>query len=150
ESILVGRKLKDIALREHYGVNVALIERGTRTIVTPGQNEKLYPGDNIAIIGTDEQLTRLKPLLEQTSAATDQNGQVDITLTNVTIGNHSRVCGRTIGGTGIRERAQAIIVGVERNGERILNPDSAFRFNAGDIVWIVGNKEKIRAFLNPG
>lgn len=150
ESILVGRKLKDIALREHYGVNVALIERGTRTIVTPGQNEKLYPGDNIAIIGTDEQLTRLKPLLEQTSAATDQNGQVDITLTNVTIGNHSRVCGRTIGGTGIRERAQAIIVGVERNGERILNPDSAFRFNAGDIVWIVGNKEKIRSFLNPG
>ncbi|HYF68198.1 MAG TPA: cation:proton antiporter [Ohtaekwangia sp.] len=150
ESVLVGRKLKDIALREHYGVNVALIERGTRTIVTPGQNEKLYPGDNIAVIGTDEQLTRLKPLLEQTSGTTDQNGQVDITLTNVTIGNHSRVCGRTIGGTGIRERAQAIIVGVERNGERILNPDSTFRFDAGDIVWIVGNKEKIRSFLNRG
>ena len=47
----------------------------------------------------------------------------------------------------IRETVKALIVGVERNGERVLNPESTFKFESGDIVWIVGDSEQIDAFL---
>jgi CPA2 family monovalent cation:H+ antiporter-2 len=35
-------------------------------------------------------------------------------------------------------------VGIERNKERILNPDSDTQFEWGDIIWIVGEREKIK------
>jgi CPA2 family monovalent cation:H+ antiporter-2 len=54
---------------------------------------------------------------------------------------------RTIRESGLREVANALIVGIERNGERILNPESTFRFESSDIVWVVGIPEQIDAFL---
>jgi CPA2 family monovalent cation:H+ antiporter-2 len=38
-------------------------------------------------------------------------------------------------------------VGIERNGIRNLNPESTIMFQEGDIVWVVGVKEKIEKFL---
>jgi len=31
-------------------------------------------------------------------------------------------------------------VGVERSGERILNPEASFIFQEGDIVWVAGDQ----------
>ena len=42
---------------------------------------------------------------------------------------------------------RALVVGVERNGERILNPESTFKFESGDIAWVVGDEDQIEAFL---
>ena len=39
----------------------------------------------------------------------------------------------------------ALVVGVERNGERILNPAADFRITAGDLLWIVGQRAKVQA-----
>jgi CPA2 family monovalent cation:H+ antiporter-2 len=40
-----------------------------------------------------------------------------------------------------------LIVGVERNGERLLNPESSFTFENGDIVWIVGDEKQLESYL---
>jgi CPA2 family monovalent cation:H+ antiporter-2 len=37
------------------------------------------------------------------------------------------------------------VVGIERDGQRLLNPESVIAFKEGDIVWIVGEKQKIQA-----
>ncbi|MEO9210358.1 MAG: TrkA C-terminal domain-containing protein [Ginsengibacter sp.] len=44
----------------------------------------------------------------------------------------------------IRERTNGLVVGIERNKERILNPSSTINFEWGDIVWIVGDRKKIQ------
>jgi CPA2 family monovalent cation:H+ antiporter-2 len=36
-----------------------------------------------------------------------------------------------------------VVVGIERNGQRILNPESYNVFEWDDIVWIVGDRKKI-------
>ena len=43
----------------------------------------------------------------------------------------------------MREKTKGLIVGVEKNGRRILNPDSDLVFEEGDIVWIVGSPWRI-------
>ncbi|WP_244214246.1 cation:proton antiporter regulatory subunit [Pedobacter jejuensis] len=48
---------------------------------------------------------------------------------------------------GIREKAQALIVGIERGADRILNPSSDFVFDSGDVIWIVGNNKKIKEVI---
>ena len=38
-------------------------------------------------------------------------------------------------------------MGIERNGERILNPASTEVFEWDDVVWLVGNHKKIQELL---
>jgi CPA2 family monovalent cation:H+ antiporter-2 len=39
-------------------------------------------------------------------------------------------------------------LGIERNNERILNPDSTTVFEWGDVIWIVGEKQKIEQLMD--
>ena len=59
-----------------------------------------------------------------------------------------RVCiGKSIRESMIREKTHSIIVGIERDGERILNPNSNLILQSDDILWLAGNKKKIKYFL---
>jgi CPA2 family monovalent cation:H+ antiporter-2 len=149
EFILAGKQLQDIKLREKYGVNIALIERGKLSIISPDRYERLYPGDKLSIIGTDEQLGKIRVIFEnQIQDLTESDVQQDeITLQNFTVIKDSRLYNQTIRKSGIREEAKALVVGLEKNGQRILNPDSTIQLHEGDIVWIVGVKQKIVDFL---
>ncbi|RZK12154.1 MAG: sodium:proton antiporter, partial [Flavobacterium sp.] len=148
ESTLVGQTLVDLAVREKYGINIALIERGKIMIPTPARTERLYPNDKVLVIGTDDQLASVKPLFE---GVADENAtsfpKQDMSLQKIIINSKSPVFGQTIGDSGIRERTQGLVVGIERNGVRILNPDSNLVFENDDIVWIVGNNKKIPDLL---
>jgi ATP-dependent Lon protease len=60
----------------------------------------------------------------------------------------NRVCiGKSIRESQIREKTHGIIVGIERNGKRILNPESHLVLEDSDILWIAGEKKKIAEFL---
>lgn len=144
-----GKQLQELRLREKYGVNIALIERGHLSIVTPDRYERLYPGDKLSIIGTDDQLTKIKNLFENVEAPTGEPEVPEdaITLLNLTVTRDCRLHNTTIRKSGIREEAKALVVGLERNGQRILNPESDLHLIEGDIVWIVGIKDKIEEFL---
>lgn len=148
ESALVGKSLIDLGIREKYGVNIALIERGRIMIPTPNRDERLYPNDKVLVIGTDDQLASVTPLFEGDH---NENASVfpkhDMSLQKVIINSKSPVFGQTIRSSGIREQTQGLVVGIERNGVRILNPDSNLVFENDDIVWIVGNNKKIPELL---
>ncbi|HET9488101.1 MAG TPA: TrkA C-terminal domain-containing protein, partial [Chryseosolibacter sp.] len=66
---------------------------------------------------------------------------------NLTITKDSRLFKKTIRKSGLREQARALVVGLERNGERLLNPDSSLILEENDIVWVVCNNEKLEKFL---
>jgi CPA2 family monovalent cation:H+ antiporter-2 len=148
ESELVGKTLVDLKIREQYGVNIAMIERGKINISTPSRDERLYPYDKLLIIGTDDQLANIKPLFEGIVDETLVTVPMqDMSLQKIVINSKSPVFEQTIRNSGIREQTQGLVVGIERNGERILNPDSNLIFENGDIVWIVGNNKKIPNLL---
>jgi CPA2 family monovalent cation:H+ antiporter-2 len=67
-------------------------------------------------------------------------------LIHVVVGKNSPLEGRNIRNSGIRYQAHGLVVGVERDGKRTLNPDSSFVFRENDVVWIAGNRKLIREF----
>ncbi|MEX1241327.1 MAG: cation:proton antiporter, partial [Cyclobacteriaceae bacterium] len=146
---LAGKQLQELGLREQYGVNIALIERGTLSIIVPDRYERMYPGDKISVIGTDEQLGKIRDLFENPARDMIESDikEREITLQNLTITKGSRLHKKTIRKSGLRELARALVVGLERNGERILNPDSTMVLEENDIIWIVCNGEKLEKFL---
>lgn len=150
ESKLVGQTLVDLAVREKYGINIAMIERGKIMIPTPKRDERLYPNDKVLVIGTDDQLASVKHLFEGDNTEIDEEGSFpkqDMSLQKIVINSKSPVFGQTIRDSGIREKTQGLVVGIERNGQRILNPDSNLVFENEDIVWIVGNNKRIPELL---
>ncbi|MEJ8804494.1 cation:proton antiporter [Pontibacter sp. H249] len=140
DAAAVGKTLLELQLRERFGLNVAVIERGNSTIMPPTRQERVYPGDRLYVFGTDEQLERFGQFLQNVDAAAlaeEQREEVD--LQKIIITPDSPLLHKTIRESGIREKLKGLVVGVEREGTRILNPDIETPFAEGDIVWIVGS-----------
>jgi monovalent cation:H+ antiporter-2, CPA2 family len=144
-----GRQLQELKLRESFGVNIALIERGKISILTPDRYERLYPGDKLSVIGTDDQLAKVKDVFESkvTGSAETQIHDDQITLQNFTIDKDSKLHNLTIRQSGLREQAKALVVGLERNNKRTLNPESNIKLIEGDVIWIVGVPKSLEDFL---
>lgn len=145
ESTLIGKTLKDLGIRESFGVNIAQIHRGRIEIVNPGPASMLMPHDKLLLIGTDDQLEKFNAYFDNsildTTAMSDTTEEV--TLVKVRISSDSILANTTIRNSRIREKHQGLIVGIERNENRILNPESDFQILAGDLLWIVGRAKKI-------
>lgn len=143
----VGVKLHELSIRERFGVTVALIERGRLRITAPGRNECLMPHDVIHVIGTDAQLLEFKKFiqLEQAESAPELPAEIqsEYSLEQYLLTDQSPFLNRSIRDCGLRELTRGLVVGIEREGQRILNPDSTEQLIKGDLLWIVGDREKI-------
>lgn len=141
----IGIPLQELQWRERYGINIASIERGKKIIDVPTRRDMLFPYDKISVIGTDEQLQTFRyvvdPVIEEPEFTP---GNEAVSLHKVIVDNHNRLRGKTIRESKIREQTGGLVVGIERDGSRILNPDSTFRFEWEDVIWIVGDWKKIR------
>lgn len=153
ESEVVGKTLVELMFREKFGVNIAMIERGKSIIPTPGREVRLFPNDKLLVIGTDDQLASVKAILEVNFSEDEiENNFPDkeMNLQKIIVHADSPVYKKSIRNTGIREQAKALVVGIERGDERILNPSSEFVFDTGDVIWVVGNKKRINELIqNP-
>ncbi|NII27711.1 sodium:proton antiporter [Pseudoflavitalea sp. X16] len=148
ESPVIGQTLLQLEWRERYGVNVASVERGKRTIYAPSRDVMIHPHDRIAVIGTDVQLETFRIVIEVESEEVDPTPHKDdIILNKLIVDNHTDLRGKSIRESGIREIAHGLVVGIERNGERILNPDSATVFEWDDVVWVVGERRLIQKLV---
>ena len=147
ESNLAGKTLEELKIREQFGINIASIKRGEITINIPIRTERLFPGDEINVIGTDEQVKLFKNFLDKHEIDEPEAYiKEDIILQQLELKN--RICiGKSIRESQIREKTHGIIVGIERNGKRILNPESHWILESDDILWIAGDKKKINEFL---
>lgn len=144
-SALIGKGLEELQLREKYGINIALIERGNRVIYAPSAREQLFPFDEIGVIGTDIQLQVFSKLVESMSEAHVSNADGEnIALVKIVVDEHNGLTGQTIRQSRIREKTNGLVVGIERNGQRLLNPVSDTAFEWQDVVWLVGDRSKIK------
>lgn len=141
DSDLIGHTLMESAMKERYGVAVTMVERGSEKILAPGRDTVIYPGDRLFLIGTDQQLDEVAALFRPKETVTRK--QVDYGLSSMSLQMGSPFIGRTIRNSGLREQIDGLIVGLERNGERLLNPDSGMVLQTGDLLWIVGDLDKI-------
>jgi len=146
-SNLAGKTLDELKIREQFGINIASIKRGEITINIPIRTERLFPGDEINIIGTDEQVKLFKNYLDKNEIDVPETlVKEDIILQQLEL--KTRICiGKSIRDSQIREKTHGIIVGIERNGKRILNPESHWILESDDILWIAGDRKKINEFL---
>jgi len=57
---LVGKTLRELALRVKFGVNVIAIKKGDDINVTPEADDRIEAGDILVVMGKDEGLDKLR------------------------------------------------------------------------------------------
>lgn len=140
-SNIAGKTLEKLSIREQLGINIAFIKRGEITINIPSRNERLFPGDEICVIGTDTQVAAFKKYLDQHEIdVSPLVTESDIVLQQLELINEVFI-GKSIRDSELREKTRGLIVGLERRGKRILNPESKLILEKNDILWIVGSKK---------
>ena len=148
ESNIAGKTLKELEIREKMGINIAFIRRGEIMINIPGRNERLFPGDEICVIGTDNQIQEFKAYLDKHEMDIPEKlAETDIVLKQIELQNEEFI-GKSIRESQIREKTNGLVVGIERNRKRILNPESHIVLQPYDILWIVGSRKKLFEFFD--
>ncbi len=137
----VGERLINSNIRQRYGISIVMIQRGTNIIVVPGGDTRIFPGDVIGVIGTDEQISEVLPAIDA-EAATDvtQPELTDFRLTPVTLSASSPLIGRTLATADVRRNYRTHVVALERNEEFFDRPEN-ITMNPGDRLWIVGTQK---------
>ncbi len=144
-----GQTLRTLNLGKEYGIHIASIIRGSHRINIPDGDASLYPDDKIQVIGTDEQLSHFAEVVEQ-SVVLAEDKEVEcreMILRQFVITDDSIFIGKTISESGIRNYFKCLVVGVERSENSLCIPDPDMPFEAGDVVWVVGENCNIHNLL---
>ena len=145
DSLWAGRTLRDLQLRNRFGVHVSSILRGKQRINIPSGATVICPADTVHVIGSDEQLKALEMSLNDEVFRGDPDIEKrEMKLKQMLITETSQFVGKTLKESGIRDKYNCMVVGLERGEENLLQPSPEIVFAKGDIVWIVGEEESLR------
>lgn len=140
------KTLIELNLRQVCGVHVVSIIRGERRINIPGGKEKILPFDKVLVLGTDDQLTAVGKIFGKPVFDTPMQKK-EVSVEQLIIEKGSVLEGKSILESGIRDNSKCLVVGIEHEGETTMSPSIHTRFCVGDIVWIVGEKDKIQNLI---
>ena len=135
----VGDRLSVSNLGQKYGVNVVSIQRGGTVIPVPGGKERLFPGDVVGLIGTEEQLQAVMNQLEcgtDTSSANPGGSSEEVEFTDIKLTDKSPLVGKSLAESSVRSQYHTLVVALKR-GNKFLRPDPHTRFEPDDVVWLV-------------
>ena len=145
DSAWAGLTLLELNFGKKYGVHVASIIRGQHRINIPGANVRLFPGDTIQVIGTDEQLSLFSKQVEGASVPSveDEVEKREMHLKQFVVDANSPLLNMSIKESGIRNQYHCLVVGVEKEGGNLLSPEANMVLEKGDVVWVVGEQEDV-------
>jgi len=144
KSSLSNCSLSELQLRQRFGINIVGIYRGAGAILGPRGHERLQPFDKLIVLGSDEQLEQFSQTYLQTQEeAMPADILANFSLKAVLVNSGSPWVNQPIAKSGIRDKSKGLVVGIERQGSRILNPDSNQILLPGDLLLVVGETQHL-------
>ena len=141
-----GQSLGQIEFRNRFGVHVSSILRGYQRLNIPGGDCIIFPGDQLQVIGNDEQLTQFGRTLDFETIPEDEHiEEREMKLQKFVISSKSKLIGTDLQNSGIRDQYNCMVVGIEEGQKHLTIVNPSHVFQAGDIVWMVGEKESLAA-----
>lgn len=149
DSLWSGQCLNELKLRNRFGVMVSSILRGSHRINIPNGTNEIFPGDRIQVIGSDDQLAAFGAAIGNELMADDPDIEKrEMKLRQMVIDGKSVFVGKTLAESGIRDKYNCMVVGLEEGKENLSLIEPSRRFVKGDIIWIVGEESDLQTILN--
>jgi CPA2 family monovalent cation:H+ antiporter-2 len=144
DSEFSGMTLLEAELRNRHGINIVAIQRGSKHWVAPKPDQQLFPWDEILVLGSEDKIEAIRGRVEGPDRNLPSLLPLDqYELRSVHVPEGSFCSGKTLREIDLRGRLGALVTGIEREGKRILNPDSDFTLHSGDTLWVVGESQRL-------
>jgi len=138
KSPFINKTLTESKIRERFGVNIVAIYHGHNVIFAPRGNVLIHDSDKIIVLGTDEQIERIKHKVTVMSQDSDFTPQLDnFVLKPILIDKYNKMVSKTIRSSKLREQLNGLVVGLERGNNRVLNPDPDTIIQVDDLLLVV-------------
>lgn len=143
-----GKTLKELHLRERFGVDMSSIMRGSQRLNIPNGDTVIFPGDKLQVIGNDDQLQKFATALSTNLIPEDlEIEKREMKLRQLIISGKSEFCGKSLLESGIRDKYNCMVVGLEEGQENLTKIAPTRTFEKGDILWIVGEESDLQKIM---
>ena len=161
-SLWAGHRLVDLDFSNRNGVTVAAVIRHTRDdedtplrIDIPSATTTVYPGDILEIIGDDASIESFvsRSRLEVVAPATAPSRSAvpeGLQLRRMTAGEGCPLLGHTLAESGLHNRYQCMLIGIEDSDGHILRVGAQHVIARHQVLWIVGRPEGLDALKTAG
>ncbi len=140
----MGHTLRQLAFGSKYGVHVSSILRANHRLNIPDGDYLIFPGDKIQVIGSDLQLAAFGQAVSSEVFGEDLNfEQREMKLRQYVVKDNSPFIDKTLEQSGIRSLYSCMVVGLEEGKENLSPVKPTRKFQAGDIIWVVGEQEAL-------
>jgi CPA2 family monovalent cation:H+ antiporter-2 len=152
----LGVSMKDLRWGERYNVYIVKIRHSEKRVQTilPDSQMTISAGDKVFVVGEEKALmnfyalTRLsqtKPLrtLKEFMAKDypDENNALSVCV--IKIYGDEDFAGKTIRQSGLRDKWDVLILGVQKDGLPLIMPDPDLRLLKDDILWVMGSNHNV-------
>ena len=145
DSTWAGKTLKELKFRNRFGIHVSSIIRGVQHINIPTGSSVLFPNDKIQVIGDDEQLANFgKTMKAEINHEDPEIEKHDMKLRQFILSGSSPFIGKTLSESGIRDKYNCMVVGVEEGQEKLTMISPSRKLCKGDILWVVGEPDALK------
>ena len=145
DSSWTGKSLRELHLRQRFGVDLSSIHRGSHRLNIPNGNMIIFPGDKLQVIGNDDQLQKFNTALQ--SDLLPEEAEIEkreMKLSQLIISGGSEFLGKTLIESGIRDKYNCMVVGLEEGRENLTRVLPTRVFEKGDIIWLVGEEADLQ------
>ena len=149
QSHYAGQRIRDCDFRKAYNVSVVGVDRADEVIDLPTKDLVLFPADEITFIGTEEQIGKLKPLVEvEDDVLIKERPESDVDIYRMEVKKGNRYLGTSLRESDFRHVFNAMVIAIGRGDDYFLNPQPDTVFNDGDTVWFVASAAHAKAILD--
>jgi len=142
-SILINKTVQEAGLRNLKGVYLVEIIRNGRMISPVSPKEVLMENDSLFFAGNTSDIVDLidrKIGLDLPSTArTYEKNKTEVL--EAVISNYSNITGKTVKESNFRNRYNAAIIAVNRNGERVRGKIGDIKLESGDLLLLYGGED---------
>ena len=137
----IGKPLRELPLRGATGTNIVKITRGSRSILIPSAEERIYPGDRLLAVGTSEQIAAFVANVREHTVVSEA-AEEEFTIERIELGEESYLTGKTLREADLR-KAGCMVISYMRDGVLVTNPKPDVPLQKGDSVWLAGEKSSV-------
>lgn len=163
-SNLLNQTLASSQFRKMYGCNILQVIHNDNITHIPRQSYQFLPNSKLLLVGTNQQMRILKAAIDNNIIGLKYNTE-PISLTDFTktldnmeekyriypysavVKPGSALIDKTLRSVNFRDNFNAVVVGVVRGGYTITDPNPDMKFNDGDLVWLMGEKDGIKTLV---
>ena len=157
---VAGKTLKQLDWGHRFSVNVIRVVRGKKHLNMPSGNVELKEDDKLLVIGRTEDPRALRMSLglpEESDPPTlraftesQEEDAAHLYATVIPVEKATELQGKTIRTSGLREKYDCMLLGLQRDRLPILQPDVNMAIQRDDLVWVLGTRKMAAKLLAGG